>query len=106
MPFAALLASAIVGFLAQACVSLVGRVLVALGIGFVMFTGVDAMMTGMKTLFMQYVNGVGSISSVSVVGILGVLKVGTSMNMILTTLGIRASLSGLSGGSIRKMVQK
>ncbi|WP_425219093.1 DUF2523 domain-containing protein [Ralstonia solanacearum] len=105
MPFAALLASAIVGFLAQACLSLVGRVLVALGIGFVMFTGVDAMMNGMKTLFMQYVNGIGAFP-VSVVGILGVLKVGTSMNMILTTLGIRASLSGLSGGSIRKMVQK
>ncbi|MHA6915882.1 DUF2523 domain-containing protein [Ralstonia pseudosolanacearum] len=105
MPFAALLASAIVGFLAQACVSLVGRVLVALGIGFVMFTGVDAMMTGIKTLFMQNVNGIGSFP-VSVVGILGVLKVGTSMNMILTTLGVRASLAGLSGGSVRKMIQK
>ncbi|WP_324761327.1 DUF2523 domain-containing protein [Ralstonia pickettii] len=106
MPFAALLASAIVGFLAQACVSLVGRVLVALGIGFVMYTGVDAMMSGIKTLFLQYVSGMGSFPSVNVVGILGVLKVGTSMNMILTTLGVRASLSGLSGGSVRKMIQK
>jgi hypothetical protein len=105
MPFAALLASAIVGFLAQACVSLVGRALVALGIGFVMFTGIDAMMTGVKTLFQQYVAGTGTLPW-NVVGILGVLKVGTSMNMILTTLGIRASLSGLTGGSVRKMIQK
>ncbi|OAI63431.1 Clp protease ClpB [Ralstonia solanacearum] len=105
MPFAALLASAIVGFLAQACVSLVGRVLVALGIGFVSYTGVSLMLDVMKSLFMQYIAGVGSFP-VSVVGILGVLKVGTSMNMILTTLAVRASLSGLSGGSIRKMVQK
>lgn len=48
MPFAALLASAIVGFLAQACVSLVGRVLVALGIGFVSFTGISLMLDGMR----------------------------------------------------------
>jgi len=105
MPFAALLASAIVGFLAQACVSLVGRVLVALGIGFVSFTGISLMLDGMKSLFLQYVAGAGTLPW-NVVGILGVLKVGTSMNMILTTLAIRASLSGLSGGSIRKMVQK
>lgn len=105
MPFAALLASAIVGFLAQACVSLVGRVLVALGIGFVSFTGISIMLDGMKSLFLQYVAGAGTLPW-NVVGILGVLKVGTSMNMILTTLAIRASLAGLSGGSMRKMVQK
>ncbi len=105
MPFAALLASAIVGFLAQACVSLVGRVLVALGIGFVAFTGLEAMLGGVKSLFLSYVASVGSLPW-NVVGILGVLKVGTSMNMILTTLAVRASLAGLSGGSIRKMVQK
>jgi len=105
MPFAALLASAIVGFLAQACVSLVGRVLVALGIGFVSFTGISIMLDGMKSLFLQYVSSAGSLPW-NVVGILGVLKVGTSMNMILTTLAIRASLAGLSGGSMRKMVQK
>ncbi|ENZ77662.1 MULTISPECIES: DUF2523 domain-containing protein [Ralstonia] len=105
MPFAALLASAIVGFLAQACVSLVGRVLVALGIGFVSYTGLSVMLDGMKGLFLQYVAGAGTLPW-NVVGILGVLKVGTSMNMILTTLAIRASLAGLSGGSMRKMVQK
>ncbi|CAJ0709545.1 hypothetical protein LMG7143_01123 [Ralstonia thomasii] len=105
MPFAALLASAIVGFLAQACVSLVGRVLVALGIGFVSFTGISVMLDGVKSLFLQYVATAGSLPW-NVVGILGVLKVGLSMNMILTTLAVRASLSGLSGGSIRKMVQK
>lgn len=105
MPFAALLASAIVGFLAQACVSLVGRVLVALGIGFVSFTGLEVMLGGVKGMFMNYVVSVGSLPW-NLVGILGVLKVGTSMNMILTTLAVRASLSGLSGGSIRKMIQK
>ncbi len=105
MPFAALLASAIVGFLAQACVSLVGRVLVALGIGFVTFTGLEAMLGGVKSLFLSYVASVGSLPW-NVVGILGVLKVGVSMNMILTTLAVRASLSGLSGGSIRKMIHK
>ncbi|MHA6848540.1 DUF2523 domain-containing protein [Ralstonia syzygii] len=105
MPFAAIVASAIVGFLAQACVSLVGRVLVALGIGFVTFTGVSVMLDGMKSLFLGYVAGASTLPW-NVVGILGVLKVGVSMNMILTTLAVRASLAGLSGGSVRKMVQK
>ncbi|WP_029307901.1 DUF2523 family protein [Cupriavidus metallidurans] len=105
MPFVTILASALVGLLAQAATALVGRVLLALGIGFVSFVGIDALMSGLRTLFLNYIAQAGALPW-NIVGILGVLQVGTCFNMILTTLAIRASLAGLSGGSIRKMVQK
>ncbi|NYI00234.1 DUF2523 domain-containing protein [Cupriavidus plantarum] len=105
MPFVTILASAIIGLLAQAATALVGRVLLALGIGFVSFVGVDALMTGFRTLFLNYVSQSSALPW-NIVGVLGVLKVGTCFNMILTTLAVRASLAGLTGGSVRKMVQK
>lgn len=105
MPFVTILASALIGLLAQAATALVGRVLLALGIGFVSFVGIDVLMGGFKTLFLNYVGQAGALPW-NIVGILGLLQVGTCFNMILTTLAIRASLAGLSGGSVRKMVQK
>ncbi|ADQ27591.1 DUF2523 domain-containing protein [Ralstonia pseudosolanacearum] len=105
MPFVALLASAIVGFLAQAAVSLVGRVLIALGIGFVTYNGLDLLMSGIKSLFLSNVSQVGSVFP-QIVGVIGLLKIPMSMNMILTTLAIRATLAGVTGGSVRKMIQK
>ena len=105
MPFVTILASALIGLLAQAATALVGRILLALGIGFVSYVGIDALMAGIRTVFMNQVALAGTLPW-NIVGILGVLKVPTCMNMILTTLAVRAALGGLTGGSVRKMIQK
>ncbi|TXI01952.1 MAG: DUF2523 domain-containing protein, partial [Rhizobium sp.] len=52
MPFVTILASALIGLLAQAATALVGRILLALGIGFVSYVGIDALMAGIRTVFM------------------------------------------------------
>ncbi len=105
MPFVALLASAIVGFLAQAAASLVGRVLIALGIGFVTYNGLDFLMSGLRSLFLSYLGNTGSVFD-WIPGVIGMLQIPRCMNFILTTLAVRATLAGVTGGSVRKMVQK
>lgn len=105
MPFIVGLASAIIGMLARACVPLVGRVLVALGLGFVSFTGVDLMVGGLVKLFKDRLLEVASLPW-NILGVLGILQVPFCFNMIVTTLLVRASLAGLSGGSLRKVMPK
>lgn len=105
MPFIVAFASAIIGMLARAAVPLVGRVLVALGLGFVSFTGIDLMVGGLVKLFKDKLMDVGSLPW-NIVGVLGILQVPFCFNMIIATLMVRAALGGLSGGSLRKVLPK
>lgn len=102
MALPALVGAAVVGFLAQAATALVGRVLIALGIGFVTFTGVNVLLNQLRDLFLSYVSGLPAWA----VSILALCKIGACFSMILSTVAIKATISGVTGGSIRKMVQK
>lgn len=97
-----LLIASIIGGLTQALGTWVGRVLVSLGIGYVTFTGVDASIAWAKTQFLSSLSGLPA----AAVGLMGLLKVGVCVSMLLSAVTTRLVISGLTSGTIKRMVTK
>lgn len=93
------------GLLVQIAGTLVGQVLLSIGIGFATYTGVSASLEWAKAEFISGFTS-GSLPA-GVVGLLALLKVGTCVSMLFSALTIRLTLSGLSaGGTLHRMVHK
>jgi hypothetical protein len=93
--------AALVGGLAQAASHLVGRVLLALGVGFVAFTGLSAGVEAVQTQVLAGLSGLPSLA----VQLIGVLQVGTCINILCSAMLARLTIRGLSSGVVKKMVQ-
>jgi hypothetical protein len=94
--------AAIIGGLVQAAGTLVGRVLISLGFGYTVFTGIDTSITWARDQFVTAVSGLGP----TVVSLAGTLKIGTAVSIISSALAARMLLNGLTGGAIRKLTLK
>lgn len=92
--------AALIGGLVSAAGSFVGRVLIALGIGFVTFTGVDIALEALKA------QAFAGLAALPVAGILGTLKIGTGLNIVFSAITARLVLNGLTSGTIKRMVYK
>jgi hypothetical protein len=92
----------LVGGLVQAAGSFVGRALIALGIGYVAYTGIDTALAAFKALAVSNAGGLPA----SIAGMLGVLKIGTGINIIFSALTARLVLNGLTSGTIKRLVFK
>jgi len=97
-----LVAVGIGAVLLQIAGSLVGQVLISLGVGYVTFQGMDIALTWIRDYFMQAAGGLPA----GAVGLLGVLKVGTSFSIISSAIAIRMALSGVRAGISKRMVLK
>ena len=82
--------------------SLVGRVLLALGLGVVSYTGVNASMTWAKN------NAVASLLQLppAVVGVLSLLGVGSCISMVFSAMLIRFTLQGMQSDTVKSWVKK
>lgn len=96
------LVSAIVGGLVSAAGTLVGRVLVSLGIGMVVFTGIDASITWARDAAISSLQGLPG----NALRVAGVLKIGTAISILSSALLARMTLQGLTGGTLKKWVNK
>jgi hypothetical protein len=95
--------AALLGGLVSAAGSIVGRVLIALGIGYVTYTGVNAGLGGIWS-FVQ--TSFGS-APATVMGVLTLLKVDVDISILSSAIAAKLVLGGLSsGGAITKMVIK
>ena len=94
--------AALWGALIQAAGTLVGKVLLSLGIGYVSYTGITALTGWAQTQFLTGISGLPA----SAVGMAHTLKVGVCVSMLLSAVVARLTLSGLTSGSIKKMVVK
>jgi hypothetical protein len=96
------LGSLIAGAFLNIAGSLVGRVLTALGLGVISYTGFNASMTWAKT------NAVASIQQLpaGVVGILSLLGVGSCISMVFSAMLIRATLQGMQSDTVKSWVKK
>ena len=93
--------AALWGALATAMGSLIGRALIALGIGFVTYKGIDLGIASLKT---QVVNGVNSLPA-DALNLVGYLWLDKALTVIFS--GVVTSLSMRAvGGSVKKMVFK
>ena len=97
-----LIIAALLGGIASAMGSLVGRALVALGVGFVAYEGIDTLMTFIK------VQALSQISSLppALVGFIGVMKIGVVLSILLSALTTRMVVQGLSSGVLKGRVTK
>jgi len=97
--------SALLGGLVQVAGTLVGKVLLSLGIGFVVFSGVDAALTGIKQQAMSSFLSATSFGP-TVASLAGVLQVGTCINIMFSAWAARLVLAGITGGTVKRMVLK
>lgn len=94
--------AALIGGLVSAAGSFAGRVMIALGITFVAYQGIDTLMDQFVTMFQNSAAGLPA----SIAGMLGVLKIGTGVNIILSACIARFTLNGMTSGTIKRMVFK
>jgi hypothetical protein len=92
--------AALLGGLIQVTGSIVGRVLISLGIGFVAFSGLQV---GMDALKAQAFAAIGALPP-ALVGLAGMMKIGTAVNIIFAALIARMLLAGMMSGTVRRMV--
>ena len=93
---------ALIGALIQAAGTLVGKVLLSLGIGYVTFTGVDTSITWARDQFFAGLSGMPS----TALQLAGVLQVGTCVSIMTSALVVKLTLAGLTSGTLKKMVVK
>lgn len=98
MPY---LVSLIWGALALTIRSLVGRVLVALGISYVTYQGVDTLISSLKTAAMANLASVDPV----LLGAVGMARIGESISVVVSALAAKYALQGLTG-SVTKAVLK
>lgn len=96
------IAAAAIGGLISVTGTLVGRILVALGVGVVTYTGVQA---GIDSLLANLDSAIAGVPA-DILGLLGFMRVGEALNIIISAMSARMLLNGLQGDTIKKWVLK
>ncbi|CAN7258904.1 DUF2523 domain-containing protein [Acidovorax sp. LjRoot129] len=94
--------AAIGGMLINLVGSIVGRVLVALGMAVVTYTGVNASLDALKT---QAINSFQSLPP-EVFGMLSIMKVGVAISIVTSAIAARLLLDGLTSDTFKRFVLK
>lgn len=94
--------AALLGGLVSAAGSLVGRILIALSIGYVTYTGLDSLLTAVGTAVHGSFTGLPAVA----LSVLAALKVDVCISIMLSAFAARLLLSGLTSGKITRMVIK
>lgn len=97
----ALLVPSLMGALAAAMATLVGRALLAVGVGFVTYTGITVAVGTVKTNLISSVNSLGG-DALSLVGFLWLDK---GLTLIFSCIAASLAMKAISG-SIKKAVLK
>lgn len=82
--------------------SIVGQVLVSLGIGVITYVGVDQSLSFAKTQALSAMQGMGA----DVVALLSYMKVGVCINIITSAILMRMTGQGLKNGAMKAFRKK
>jgi len=94
--------AALLGGLVSAAGSLVGRVLIALGVGFVSYQGLDVMLGFVKTQTLAQLGGLTG----EALQVVATMQIGTAVNILASAYTARMTIAGLTSGAVKKMVFK
>jgi len=94
--------AAIGGMLINLVGTLVGRVLVALGLSVITYTGVNATLEALKSQAVQSFTALPP----EVFGMLGMMRVGQCISIITSAIAARLLLDGLTSDTFKRMVMK
>lgn len=89
------------GALATVMASLIGRAVIALGVGFVTYTGITVAVTSFKTNAISSVNAMAG----DTINLLGYLWIDKAMTLIFSAIVASLAMRAI-GGSLKKMVLK
>ena len=94
--------AAIGGMLINIVGTLVGRVMVALGLGLVTYTGVSATIDKLRD------DAVGQMMGLppEILAILQLTKIGVGLSIITSAITVRLILNGLTSGAVKRWVTK
>lgn len=95
--------SVLLGGLLTMVGSIVGRVLLALGLGFVEFIGISALISNIKD---QVSSLMGSMGASALAAWAGFFRIDVHISIILSAIGVKVLLNSLDGDKIRRLVQK
>lgn len=93
---------AFAGMLSSVAGTLVGRVLLALGINFITYKGMDLVFDGLKSAINSNLTGLpGDIS-----GMLGAVGITQAIAIVFGAITARVTISGIRNGSFTRMLAK
>lgn len=90
---------ALMGALAGVMASLVGRVVLSLGIGFVIYSGISIAFLAMQTAAINELKGIGG----DVAALIGYLWIDRAISVMFSAVLVSLSMRGL-GSSVKKMI--
>lgn len=96
------LAAAILGAFIQGSKTLVGKILLALGISYVTYSGIQAGVDAAKAEVITRLTGLPQV----LVQIAAATKVDVAVSILFSAIVARLLIQGLTGGSLKKMVLK
>lgn len=100
-----LIISMFLGGLVNIAGTVVGKVLLSIGIGYLTFTGVDVALDQVKQLaFDNLASASGMVPQID--RFIGVFQIGTCFNIIFSAYTARFALAGITGGTIKQWVLK
>lgn len=94
--------AAFLGGLISITGSLVGRVMVALGISVVTYSGVNSSLSWLRSQAVAALQGTGA----DVVGMLSVMRVGQCISIVTSAIVARALITGINSDTVRRWVLK
>lgn len=94
--------AAIIGGLIEAAGSLVGKVLISMGLGYVTYSAVDVSITWARDQAIANLQGLGA----DAVGIMSALHLGQAVSILCSAVLLRMTFNGLTSGAVKKLVQK
>ncbi len=94
--------AALGGVLINITGSIVGRVLLALGISVVTYTGIDASLTWLKT---QALSSAATLPA-ELLGLMAFLKIGECISIVTSATIMRQVLDGVQSGTFKRWVTK
>lgn len=97
-----ILVASIIGALVQAAGSLVGRVMIALGLGFASYVGFNALV---GTITGQITGLISDFGSSDLVGWAGFFQIDKHFSMVLSAITVKITLNGLQDG-VKNIVRK
>jgi hypothetical protein len=82
--------------------SLVGRVLLALGISYLTYQGIDLLISSIQSQAFSLIQGLPS----EFIGLIGLTKIGEALSVLVSAVTAKYTMQGLTNGSITKMAIK
>lgn len=95
--------SVLLGGLLQLVGSFVGRVIVALGFGYVEYTGISMLIDSVKDDATSLISSVGASSLAEWAGF---FRIDVHLSIVISAIGVKVLLNSLGGDKVRRLVQK